>query len=68
MTCLACLPYLASMSDRKQINIRVDDDFVEAVGELQRLLPGPRPPSMADAIREAVMNELARRRRKPARA
>lgn len=57
------------MSNRKQINIRVEDEFLEEIGELQRMLPGPRPPSMAEAIRTAVREAIeARRRRKPARA
>ena len=46
---------------RRPFNMRVDDEFVAAVKELQRL--NEDVPTKSDAIRRAVMNELDRKRR-----
>ena len=56
------------MSKRVQINFRADDEFVLAVGELQRLSGSPRPIPMSEAIREAVMEAVARKRAALSRA
>lgn len=50
------------MRKPKQFNIRADDEFILAVYELQRLADSIRLPSMTDAVRRAVLNELARER------
>lgn len=51
-------PPLAERRRKRNIGVRVDDDFMKAVGELQRLLANPRPPSMTEAIRFAVRERL----------
>lgn len=45
-------------SPKRQINMRVDDEFLEAIGELQRLLANPRPPSLTETIRFAVKEHV----------
>lgn len=50
------------MSQRTQINLRVDESFLEAIGKLQRLdTESVRPPSMSEAIRKAVIEAVERR-------
>ncbi len=49
-------------TDRKQINIRVDDEFLRNVGELQALIRDPLSPSLAQVLRISVANELERRK------
>lgn len=49
-------------TDRKQVNIRVDDEFLRIVGELQALIRDPLTPSLAEVIRISVANELDRRK------
>lgn len=49
-------------TDRKQVNIRVDDEFLRIVGELQSLIRDPLTPSLAEVIRISVANELDRRK------
>lgn len=51
-----------SKTERKQINLRTDEDFLRAVGELQRLDDAAIVPTMSDVIRDAVFRELARRK------
>jgi hypothetical protein len=58
------IPRMANVSPLKYsrpFNMRVDDEFVAAVKELQRL--DPDVPNKSDTIRRAVMNELERKRR-----
>lgn len=55
-----------STDSRKQINIRVDDEFLRHVGEIQRSDTAPTTPTMAEVIRMAV-KEMAISRRKPPR-
>jgi hypothetical protein len=50
------------MADRKQINFRADDELEEAIEEIRRLT-SPIP-SVSNAIRQAVLNERDRLRRK----
>lgn len=46
---------------RRPFNMRVDDEFVAAVKELQRL--NEDVPTKSDAIRRAVMREVERLRK-----
>lgn len=46
---------------RRPFNMRVDDEFIAAVIELQRL--NEDVPTKSDAIRRAVLNELDRKRK-----
>lgn len=55
-------------SDRKQINLRVDDELLTAIGELQRADEStPTTPSMSDVIRRAVLEKRDRLRQKAER-
>ena len=69
LTRLDRLSYLQPMkkAPRPQINIRTDEEFVTAVGVLQRHDPAPTPPSMSEAIRKAVFEKAERLQAKAAR-
>ena len=64
--CKGCFPAWwraprAPGTERKQINLRVDDELLAMVGELQRLdRSGPTPPTMSEVIRKAVAETLER--------
>jgi hypothetical protein len=55
-------------SDRKQINLRVDDELLAVIGELQRLDDsGPTVPTMSEVIRKALFETRERWRQKAGR-
>lgn len=52
---------VACMSKNKQINIRVDDDFLRAMSQIRRSgPPAERIPSVGDVVRDLVLREAAR--------
>lgn len=55
-------------SNRKQINLRVDDELLEAIGELQRGDAGVIVPSQTAVIRKAVLEARDRLREQSKRA
>lgn len=49
-------------NDRKQINVRLDAETLEAIDDLRSMM---RPiPSMSEVIRMAILNERDRAKRK----
>jgi len=50
-------------TERKQINVRIDDDVLAAIGELQSLVADPLAPSVAEIVRRAILEMLERKRK-----
>jgi hypothetical protein len=45
---------------RSQINIRADNELLEAVSEIRRSTPGLRLPTVTDVIRSAILEKRDR--------
>jgi len=52
------------MSTRPQINVRIDDDFMQAIADIRRMSRGVQVPTASDVIRDAVYDLRARLARK----
>lgn len=52
---------------RPQLNMAVDDEFVQAVADLQRMDQSGKVPSMSQVVREAVIEKRDRLRQKAER-
>lgn len=53
--------------DRKQINVRVDDELLEAIGEIQRAAVSVLVPGVSEIIREAIIEKRDRIRQSASR-
>ncbi len=55
---------MAKTDARKQINVRVDDETLEAIGDLMRMdTSAPLPPTITEVFKRAVIEARDRQRK-----